>query len=120
MHACLALGLIDNPDSLAQGEPCLRVLTAGGFVSATAYNEVCGAGDDACAPGHCPDSIQDCINGPMKQSPARQLEEMHGTLIRALASLENHDDTETHRLLALLRGMIEGALAEAQRGRWWR
>ena len=25
MHACPALGLIDNPNSLAQGEPCLRV-----------------------------------------------------------------------------------------------
>ena len=45
---------------------------------------------------------------------------MHATLIRALASLENHDTMETHRLLAVLRGMIEGAIAEAQHGRWWR
>jgi hypothetical protein len=56
----------------------------------------------------------------MKQSPTYQLEEMHATLIRALASLENQDAMETHRLLAVLRGMIEGALAEAQHGRWWR
>ena len=56
----------------------------------------------------------------MKQSPAQQLEDVHGTLVRAIASLENHDDTETHRLLAVLWGMIEGALAEAQHGRWWR
>ena len=64
--------------------------------------------------------IRDCIDDLMKQSPAQQLEEMHATLIRALASLENHDAMETHRLLAVLRGMIEGALAEAQHGRWWR
>ena len=36
---------------------------------------------------------------PMKQSPARRLEEMHGTLVRAVASLQNHDDKETHRLV---------------------
>jgi hypothetical protein len=51
----------------------------------------------------------------MKQSPAQQLEEMH-----AIACLENHNVMETHRFLAVLRGMIEGALAEAQHGRWWR
>jgi hypothetical protein len=56
----------------------------------------------------------------MKQSPTYQLEEMHATLVRALASLQNLDVTEADRLLALLRGMIEGALAEAQHGRWWR
>jgi hypothetical protein len=49
----------------------------------------------------------------MKQSPTQQLEEMHATLVRAIASLENHNVMETHRLLAVLRGMIEGALAEA-------
>jgi hypothetical protein len=27
---------------------------------------------------------------------------------------------EAHRLLSLLQGMIEGALAEVQHGRWWR
>jgi hypothetical protein len=56
----------------------------------------------------------------MKQSPTQQLEEMHATLVRAIASLQELDVTETDRLLAVLRGMIEGALAEAQRGRWWR
>jgi hypothetical protein len=70
--------------------------------------------------GSLSDSIQDCINGRMKQSPTQQLEEMHATLVRAIASLENHNVMETHRLLAVLRGMIEGALAEAQHGRWWR
>jgi hypothetical protein len=70
--------------------------------------------------GSLPECIRDCIDDLMKQSPAQQLEEMHATLIRALASLENHDAMETHRLLAVLRGMVEGALAEAQHGRWWR
>ena len=56
----------------------------------------------------------------MRQSPAQQLEEMHAALVRATASLENHDVMEAHRLLCLLQGMVEGALAEAQHGRWWR
>ena len=70
--------------------------------------------------GSLPECIRDCIDDLMKQSPAQQLEEMHATLVRAIASLENHNFTEAHRLLAVLRGMIEGALAEAQHGRWWR
>jgi hypothetical protein len=56
----------------------------------------------------------------MKQSQTQQLEEMHATLVRATASLQKLDVIETDRLLALLRGMVEGALAEAQHGRWWR
>ena len=56
----------------------------------------------------------------MKQSQTQQLEEMHATLVRAIASLQKLDVIETDRLLALLRGMVEGALAEAQHGRWWR
>ena len=60
------------------------------------------------------------IIGPMKQSQTQQLEEMHATLVRATASLQKLDIIETDRLLALLRGMVEGALAEAQHGRWWR
>jgi hypothetical protein len=56
----------------------------------------------------------------MEQSPAQQLEDMRLTLVRAIASLENNDITEAHRLLFLVRGMVEGALAEAQHGRWRR
>jgi hypothetical protein len=48
----------------------------------------------------------------MNQSQTQQLEEMHATLVRAIASLQELDVIETVRLLALLRGMVEGALAE--------
>jgi len=57
----------------------------------------------------------------MKQAPAHKLEEMHATLVRAIGSLESQEMAEAHRLLSLLQGIIEGALAEAQHGsRWWR
>jgi|EndMetStandDraft_9_1072997.scaffolds.fasta_scaffold1369526_2 hypothetical protein len=56
----------------------------------------------------------------MKQPPAQQLEEMHATFVQAISVLESQEIAEEHRLLALLRGMIEGALVEAQHGRWWR
>ena len=52
----------------------------------------------------------------MKQSPAEQLEDMQATLVRAIALLENQKIVEAYRLLFLLRGMIEGALADAQSG----
>jgi hypothetical protein len=56
----------------------------------------------------------------MQQSPARQLEDMQATLVRVIAAFENQQIKEAHRLLFLLRGMIEGALAEAQHGAWGR
>jgi hypothetical protein len=56
----------------------------------------------------------------MKQSQTQQLEEIHATLVRATASLQKLDIIETDRLLAVLRGTVEGALAEAQHGKWWR
>jgi hypothetical protein len=56
----------------------------------------------------------------MKQTPTRQLEDMEATLMRAIAALEKDESTEAARLLSLLRGMIEGALAEAKRGAWGR
>jgi hypothetical protein len=66
--------------------------------------------------GSQPDNIPGCITGLMKQSPAEQLEDMQATLVRAIALLENQKIVEAHRLLFLLRGMIEGALADAQSG----
>jgi hypothetical protein len=60
----------------------------------------------ACAPDHCQVAFFQVCLAPMKQSQTQQLEEMHATLARAVASLENHNDTETHRLLALLRGCL--------------
>ena len=69
---------------------------------------------------HCQTNIQDCISGLMEQSPAQQLEDMQVTLVRAITLLENHEIMEAHRLLFLLRGMVEGAPAEAQHGRWRR
>ena len=66
--------------------------------------------------GSQPDNIPGCITGLMKQSPAEQLEDMQATLVRAIALLENQKIVEAYRLLFLLRGMIEGALADAQSG----
>jgi hypothetical protein len=54
----------------------------------------------------------------MEQLPVRRLKEMLATLVRATASLENDKATDAHRLLSLLQGMIEGAIADAERGRW--
>jgi hypothetical protein len=43
----LPLSLLDHPDSLAQCEPCLGVLTAGGFIGLAAHDEIGRPGDDA-------------------------------------------------------------------------
>jgi hypothetical protein len=71
------------------------------------------------APDHCGAALR-VILAAMKQSPTQQLEEMHATLVRAITLLRNQEIVEAHRLLAVLQGKIEGALAEAQHGRWWR
>jgi hypothetical protein len=57
---------------------------------------------------------------PMELSRAQRLEQMIATLVRAMPPLENHDVREAKRLLSLLQGMIEGAFAQAQRGKWRR
>ena len=50
MRATLPFSLLDHPDSLAQCEPCLRILTACSLVRATAYDDIGSAGDDTLYP----------------------------------------------------------------------